>query len=129
MCISKKHMSYISDTSPFLLQIYYPTARISLTCGTFKLICDRKANGLWVTCATEESENGKTMAMASVEVFGFGSGDWVSKSTARDVMSDCSDSGRWLPFTLKDGNQRCIIEMDRRSPDHVKKADIHNKVF
>jgi len=53
----------------------------------------------------------------------------VSKGTARDVMSDCGDSGCWLPFLVKDGTQKCIIELDRRAPDHVKSADFYNKVI
>ena len=98
-----------------------------MSCGNFKIICDRKANELWIVADSQDTA--LIQALASTELFGFGSGDWVSKGTARDVMSDCGDSGRWLPFLVKDGTQKCIIELDRRAPDHVKSADFYNKVI
>ena len=118
----------MSSPFQFVLIGHSSPARITLACGDFRLVLDRDSKDLWVAAETQKESN-TVQASSLEELFGFGSGDWVNKSTARDVMTDCSDSGRWLPFCLKDGSQKCILEMDRRSPDHVKKADLYNKVL
>ena len=98
-----------------------------MACGSFKLVADKKTGDLWVLVDGKPDGGAYTVAH-SVELFGFGSGDWVCKAEARDVQGDCSESGRWLPFLIKDGNQRVILEVDRRLPEHVRKADLFNRV-
>jgi len=60
------------------------------------------------------------------ELFGFGSGDFVEGPEAKDVQSDTT--GRWFSFLVKDDSDLCILEADKRLPDHIRKMDIFGKV-
>ena len=95
-----------------------------LSCGTFKLIYDCDQDALWVT--SEGRKKDTFDVKGPVELFGFGSGDFLEGPAARDVQSDLT--GRWVTFRVTSGTEACILEADRRLPDHIKKMDIFGKV-
>lgn len=100
--------------------------RYSLPCGTFKLTYDCDQEVLWVSTADNKKKD-NFQVKGPIELFGFGSGDFVEGPTARDVQSDLT--GRWVAFMVASGQEYCILESDRRLPDHIKKMDIFGKVF
>ena len=96
-----------------------------LPCGTFKLIYDCDQDVLWVL--SEGKKKDSFEVKGPVELFGFGSGDFLEGPAARDVQSDLG--GRWVTFKVTSGSESCILEPDRRLPDHIKKMDIFGKVI
>ena len=96
-----------------------------LGCGTFRLVYDIDQETLWVA-AGEGKKQDNFEVKAPLEVFGFGSGDFLEGPNAKDVQSDLT--GRWLSFSISSPTEYCIMEADRRLPDHIKKIDIFGKV-
>ena len=71
-------------------------------------------------------EKKQAAAIGPCELFGFGSGDFAIGPEASDIMGD--SSGRWLNYLVKSGSEHCVVEADKRLPEHIKKADFFNKV-
>ena len=95
-----------------------------LPCGGFKLIFDMDQEVLWI--AVGDGKKKETFeAKAPLELFGFGSGDFAEGPNARDIQSDLT--GRWLAYNINTSDDHCILEADRRLPDHVKKMDMFGK--
>ena len=97
-----------------------------LACGSFKLVYDLDQEILWVAAA-EGKKKESFEVKGPCELFGFGSGDYLEGPAARDVQSDLT--GRWISFKLTSGEEWCILEADRRLPDHIKKMDIFGKAL
>ncbi|CAK9011602.1 unnamed protein product [Durusdinium trenchii] len=68
--------------------------RLSLSCGGMQLHWCKEAGCLFVTCEKD------THASAWLEMFSFGSGDFLRGTEAHDVMSDGTSSGRWIPYNM-----------------------------
>ncbi|CAK9107144.1 Uncharacterized protein SCF082_LOCUS49885 [Durusdinium trenchii] len=100
--------------------------KLVLNCGTFKLVYDSDQDILWAGAADGKKKD-TFEAKGPLELFGFGSGDFLEGPDAKDVQQDLT--GRWLTFKLESGSEHCILEADRRLPDHVKKMDIFGKVL
>ena len=88
------------------------------------MLCHLALKELWL-CTDKDADSVKVNS--SSELCGFGSGDWAQGGEATDVMSDTSPTGRWLPFLIRSLHDTCIVEMDKRLPDNLKKVDIYNK--
>lgn len=97
-----------------------------LACGNFKLVYDEDQENLWIAAGDGKKKETFEITGPS-ELFGFGSGDFLDGPAARDVQSDLS--GRWVGFKLSLGTENCILEADRRLPDHIRKMDIFGKAF
>ncbi len=96
-------------------------------CGSFRLTYDCQQDILWVCAAETKKRDRETFEVKGpVELFGFGSGDFVEGPEAKDVQSDTT--GRWFSFQVKDDLDLCILEADKRLPDHIRKMDIFGKV-
>lgn len=94
---------------------------LETTCGDVSLFYDTDENSLWVggdrICGIP----------ARAEWLGFGSGNFVEGSTAKDVLSDAA--GRWYRFAL-DGPMShvfAIFEYDRKLPEELKALSIWNQ--
>eukprot|EP00435_Cladocopium_sp_Y103_P070852 s13_g36.t1 len=71
--------------------------KLCLTCGTCRLVYDIKEDALWI--AGSENKRRETFEVqAPLELFGFGSGDYVEGPEASDVQSDVT--GRWISFKV-----------------------------
>ena len=82
----------------------------------------KEAGCLFVTCEKD------THASAWLEMFSFGSGDFLRGTEAHDVMSDGTSSGRWIPYNMSGpaSQTMCLLEEDRKLPDHFKSIDVFN---
>ena len=96
-----------------------------LICGTFKLVYDPDQEALWVAGADAKKKDFDLKG--PIELFGFGSGDFLEGLVAKDVQSDLG--GRWVTFKVAKGDECCILEADRRLPDHIRKMDIYGKAL
>lgn len=101
--------------------------RLALACGSFKLIYDLKQEVLWAVACDGKKRSDSFEMKGPCELFGFGSGDFCEGPDAKDVQSDLS--GRWVSFKVNSGDELCILEPDRRLPDHIRKMDLFGKVF
>lgn len=99
--------------------------RLCLTCGTCRLIYDVKEDALWIA-GTENKKRDVFEVQAPLELFGFGSGDYVEGPEATDVQSDVS--GRWISFKVGESSELCVLEADKRLPQHIRSLDIFGKV-
>eukprot|EP00438_Fugacium_kawagutii_P015340 Skav217456 [mRNA] locus=scaffold1289:122745:123968:- [translate_table: standard] len=96
-----------------------------LVCGSFKLVYDVQQEVLWVA-ASDGKKRSETFEMRGpAELFGFGSGDFCEGPTAKDVQSDLT--GRWVSFNMSSANDLCILEADKRLPEHIRKMDLFGK--
>ncbi len=103
---------------------YSLVMRHILPCGGFKLIFDMDQEVLWV--ATGDGKKKETFEVKGpLELFGFGSGDFAEGPNARDIQSDLT--GRWLAYNIKSSEELCILEADRRLPEHIRKMDLFGK--
>lgn len=65
-----------------------------------------------------------------MELFSFGSGDFLSSTEASDVMSDTTSGGRWLVYDLSgEGDKLVLLESDAKLPQHLQSLDVFNKVL
>lgn len=92
-----------------------------LPCGGFKLIFDVDQESLWV-CAGDGKKKETFEMKGPLELFGFGSGDFAEGPNAKDIQTDLT--GRWLAYNIKSSEELCIVEADRRLPEHIKKMDM-----
>jgi hypothetical protein len=99
--------------------------RLCLTCGTCRLIYDVKEDALWIA-GTENKKRDVFEVQAPLELFGFGAGDYVEGPEAADVQSDVS--GRWISFKVGESSELCVLEADKRLPQHIRSLDIFGKV-
>lgn len=91
--------------------------RIQLTAAQYSLsLCD-DGDSLWIS-ATSAGYTVPSLA----ELFGFGSGDYAKDSEGADVMSDTSDTGRWLLYKFTDASENVILEKQRKTPEHLESA-------
>ncbi len=79
---------------------------------------------MWIT-AGDGRKRDTFEAKGPLELFGFGSGDFAEGPNARDIQSDLT--GRWLGFNITSQDELCILEPDRRLPDHIRKMDFFGK--
>ncbi|CAK9023126.1 Uncharacterized protein SCF082_LOCUS16076 [Durusdinium trenchii] len=100
--------------------------KLALACGSFKLIYDLKQEVLWAVACDGKKRSDSFEMKGPCELFGFGSGDFCEGPDAKDVQSDLS--GRWVSFKVNSGDELCILEPDRRLPDHIRKMDLFGKV-
>ena len=99
--------------------------RLCLVCGTCRLIYDVKEDALWIAGA-ENKKRDTFEVQAPLELFGFGSGDCVEGPEATDVQSDVS--GRWISVKVGESSELCVLEADKRLPQHIRSLDIFGKV-
>lgn len=99
--------------------------RLCLSCGTFRLVYDKELGDLWI-CPDGRKKDLSVEAKGPAELFGFGSGQFAEGPEAKDIMSDIG--GRWLCFNISSGNEHCIIESDKRLPEHIRGSDVFGKV-
>ena len=50
----------------------------------------------------------------------------VKGQNAKDVQSDLT--GRWVSYNISSSDDYCILEPDRRLPEHIRKLDVFGKV-
>ena len=110
---------------PEKTNLFQNNCRHVLGCGTFRLVYDGDQEVLWIGAA-EGKKKDSFEAKGPLEVFGFRSGDFLEGPNAKDVQVDLT--GRWLSFAISSTSDYCILEADRRLPDHIKKIDIFGKV-
>lgn len=123
-CKKFKNCSIIDGLTTLHCYFWDFVLRLVLNCGTFKLVYDSDQDILWAGAADGKKKD-TFEAKGPLELFGFGSGDFLEGPDAKDVQQDLT--GRWLTFKLESGSEHCILEADRRLPDHVKKMDIFGK--
>eukprot|EP00435_Cladocopium_sp_Y103_P053758 s494_g17.t1 len=99
---------------------------LSLSCGAFRLVYDPQQDSLWI-CGNDSKKRDSFEVKGPVELFGFGSGDFVEGPEAQDVQSDVT--GRWLGYKVALASEFCILEPDRRLPQHIRALDIWGKVL
>ncbi|CAL1155555.1 unnamed protein product, partial [Cladocopium goreaui] len=98
--------------------------RIQLTAAQYSLsLCD-DGDSLWIS-ATSTAYTVPSLA----ELFGFGSGDYAKDSEGADVMSDTSDTGRWLLYKFTEPSENVILEKQRKTPEHLESASFWNQVM
>ena len=97
-----------------------------MPCGSFRLVFDENEETLYLA-ADEKSaaKSGGSVEVSCSELFGFGSGDFAEGTEAQDIMSDAA--GRWINYQLTNDAELCIVEPDKRLPDHIKKLDTLSK--
>ena len=86
---------------------------------------DSQQESLWI-CGNDNRKE-SFQVKGPIELFGFGSGDFVEGPEAMDVQSDVT--GRWLGYKIALASEFCILEPDRRLPQHMKALDIWGKVL
>ena len=102
--------------------------RVVLACGNFRLIYDKDQETLWLGGDGRKPKDQETFEISGpIELFGFGSGEFGEGPTAKDVMSDVQ--GRWLGYKVQAPSEECILEPDRRLPEHVRNSDIFGKAW
>ena len=97
-----------------------------LCCGAFKLIYDVQQEALWAAANEGKKQASSFEMRGPTELFGFGSGDFCEGPDAKDVQSDLT--GRWVSFSISSSDDHCILEPDRRLPEHIRKLDVFGKV-
>lgn len=96
--------------------------RTVLNGGLFTLhLCDDDRS-LWLAGGSSDHT-----VEANTELFGFGSGEFSKGSEAADLMSDTSESGRWLIFKLVNSSCMIILEKQRQTPEHLDGGAFFNK--
>ncbi len=113
-----------SDLQTLLCDVWV-LLRICLSCGTFRLVYDKELGDLWI-CPDGRKKDSSVEAKGPTELFGFGSGQFAEGPEAKDIMSDIG--GRWLCFNVASGNEHCILESDKRLPEHIRSSDVFGKV-
>ncbi|CAK9109458.1 unnamed protein product [Durusdinium trenchii] len=99
--------------------------KLTLPCGNFRLVYDIQQDKLWL-CGNEAKKRESFEVKGPIELFGFGSSDFVEGPEAQDVQSDLT--GRWISFKVNQASELCVLEPDRRLPQHIRSLDIWNKV-
>lgn len=90
------------------------------------MVYDVQQEVLWVA-ASDGKKRSETFEMRGpCELFGFGSGDFCEGPDAKDVQTDLT--GRWVSFNMSSANDLCILEADKRLPEHIRKMDLFGKV-
>ena len=84
-------------------------------------LCDDDSS-LWIGATTDYTVESGT------ELFSFGSGDYAKDSEGADVMSDTSETGRWIQYKFTDTAEQVILEKQRKIPEHLEGATFWNKV-
>ena len=98
--------------------------RIQLTAAQYSLsLCD-DGDSLWIS-ATSTAYTVPSLA----ELCGFGSGDYAKDSEGADVMSDTSDTGRWLLYKFTEPSENVILEKQRKTPEHLESASFWNQAL
>ena len=98
--------------------------RLVLACGNVRFVYDCKEDNLWI-CGNDSKKKETFEVKGPLEVFGFGSGDFVEGPEASDVQSDVT--GRWIAFKISLPSELCILKADRRLPQHIRSLDMFNK--
>ncbi|CAK9059568.1 Uncharacterized protein SCF082_LOCUS31538 [Durusdinium trenchii] len=101
---------------------------LALSCGNYRLIYDKGQDTLWLGAEDPKKKDVESIEVSGpCELFGFGSGDFAEGPEAADIMSDVT--GRWLCYKVTSCTDECILEVDKRLPDHIRKSDVFGKAL
>ena len=100
-------------------QCFLAVCRKDLAAGHFSLTLSDDKLFLW--------SNEDYVIPENEEMFGFGSGEYVTEALASDVMGD--QDGRWWQFNLEGSAKNLLVILDqgRKLAGHLKGLDIFNK--